>query len=64
MNEKKETNPYDPRIGAVVRLKLGGPKMTVTASSPGHVQCTWFKDVELTRQCFASDELVEVKDGE
>jgi uncharacterized protein YodC (DUF2158 family) len=31
------------RIGATVRLKSGGPRMTVTAVEEGHVEVQWFE---------------------
>lgn len=30
------------QIGDIVRLKSGGPKMTVTAVEDEQVSCTWF----------------------
>lgn len=30
------------KIGAIVRLKSGGPIMTVTAIQDGHVEAQWF----------------------
>ena len=34
------------KIGDVVILKSGGPKMTVTATSANGVNCTWFCECE------------------
>jgi uncharacterized protein YodC (DUF2158 family) len=31
------------QIGATVRLKSGGPRMTVTAVVDGHVEAQWFE---------------------
>jgi uncharacterized protein YodC (DUF2158 family) len=33
----------DFAVGDVVRLKSGGPKMTVEEVSPGGVNCSWFE---------------------
>jgi len=32
------------KIGATVRLKSGGPRMTVTAVHEGHVEVQWFEE--------------------
>lgn len=32
------------QIGATVRLKSGGPRMTVTAIHGGHVEAQWFEE--------------------
>lgn len=37
------------RIGATVRLKSGGPLMTVTAEKDGHVEAQWFEG-EIAKQ--------------
>jgi uncharacterized protein YodC (DUF2158 family) len=31
------------QIGATVRLKSGGPRMTVTAIIDGHIEAQWFE---------------------
>jgi len=32
-----------PKVGDVVRLKSGGPAMTVTSAKEGRVFCAWFE---------------------
>lgn len=56
------------KIGDVVRLKSGGPPMTVTHVTPkAGVMITsveWFKDgSELMQQTFASDALTKLTHG-
>lgn len=47
-------------MGKVVRLKAGGPPMTVTASAygTGDYECTWFVGKELKQHVFWSEALV------
>ena len=52
-------------IGDVVRLRSGGPKMTVQQrTSPGTLNCTWFLEEELKRSSFTEDSLEKVEDEE
>lgn len=37
------------KIGAMVRLKSGGPRLTVTAVEDGHVEVQWFEG-EIAKQ--------------
>lgn len=40
------------KVGSVVRLKSGGPKMTVKEVSDGRVWCIWFLDGDLKGDSF------------
>lgn len=50
------------KAGDVVKLKSGGPKMTVesTASNPAGVLCTWFDKAEKKSSCFQPEALEAV----
>jgi len=53
------------KIGDVVRLKSGGPSMTLQAIVPsGGVVCSWFDGGKLTSQSFAPEALVEASQPE
>lgn len=50
------------QLGDVVRLKSGGPPMTIGAiDDRGGILCEWFKDAELKSSYFASHSLELVK---
>ena len=62
----------DFKVGDVVRLKSGGPEMTVSEcpfktidgeTVEGQVDCSWFKE-NLVHQVFKADELIKVRDDE
>jgi uncharacterized protein YodC (DUF2158 family) len=59
---------YDFKEGDVVKLKSGGPEMTIyqigTASSPDRVVCTWFNGNKKEKDIFAMSNLEDVKKGE
>lgn len=40
------------RIGATVKLKSGGPTMTVTAIQHGHVETQWFNGVDAMQKIY------------
>jgi len=41
------------KVGDVVKLKSGGPNMTVTIAQPGaQIYCTWFHENKLERHAF------------
>jgi len=50
------------KSGAVVRLKSGGPNMTVVGveSSTGRLVCKWFDGNKVSTGAFFSFELIEV----
>lgn len=50
---------HEIKAGAIVRLKSGGPKMTVSSESvsPDLVSCNWFADAELKSSCFDREQL-------
>ena len=49
--------------GDIVKLKSGGPKMTVVASGVrGHIPCQWFAGSKLDNANFRPDTLVHVPD--
>lgn len=54
----------DYKVGDIVQLKSGGPKMTINGnkSSGGHYYCTWFAGSKLESGCFAAGMLNPVKD--
>lgn len=53
----------DFQKGDLVRLKSGGPTMTVNAVlSRGVCQCQWFSGSKLQKGTFDSDSLVIAKD--
>lgn len=50
--------------GNIVRLKSGGPKMTVDKVNNSKISCVWFKDEHLKTAIFRKDTLESVDDGE
>lgn len=49
-----------PAVGTVVKLRSGGPLMTVEemqGGSPELVQCTWFRDAQVCREAFTANML-------
>jgi len=50
------------KVGDVVQLKSGGPKMTVesTESNPAGVLCTWFDGADKKSSCFQPEALDKV----
>lgn len=44
-------------VGDVVKLKSGGPKMTVVSVEADLVDCSWFKNEELMHGSFVPDSL-------
>ena len=50
------------KVGDVVKLKSGGPKMTVesTESNPAGFLCTWFDGADKKSSCFQPDALEPV----
>ena len=50
-------------IGAIVRLKSGGPKMTVKSEDVNqNVVCTWFSGDDVKEATFQRDQLQEAKE--
>jgi uncharacterized protein YodC (DUF2158 family) len=43
--------------GDVVRLKSGGPVMTVNSVSDGYARCSWFNGDKLERESFVIESL-------
>jgi uncharacterized protein YodC (DUF2158 family) len=43
--------------GDVVRLKSGGPVMTVNSVNDGYARCSWFNGDKLERESFALETL-------
>jgi uncharacterized protein YodC (DUF2158 family) len=54
------------KSGDVVRLKSGGPKMTILGGKSGHWVCQWFTNAGLQDGTFAeaSLELVDEDEGD
>ena len=51
------------KVGDIVQLKSGGPKMTVqsgTEEEEGHVWCQWFAGSKLEQGRFPVESLVKV----
>lgn len=47
------------RVGDIVRLASGSPKLTVEAvKDMGRVECVWFKDAEARRTTFVREMLL------
>ena len=53
----------ESKVGDVVRLKSGGPRMTIanTASNPAGILCTWFDQAEVKSSRFPPEALEPVK---
>jgi uncharacterized protein YodC (DUF2158 family) len=51
------------KVGDVVQLKSGGPKMTIanTKSNPAGILCTWFDDAEVKSSRFPAAALEPAK---
>lgn len=47
------------RLGDVVRLKSGGPPMTVMRFQRGHLECVWWDGACLRRRVFPVQVLTE-----
>jgi uncharacterized protein YodC (DUF2158 family) len=47
------------KVGDVVQLKSGGPKMTVESieANPAGILCTWFDGADKKSSCFQPDAL-------
>lgn len=67
MNAKNYMNNMEIKKGDVVRLKSGGPAMTVEeypvilvpkGEDNTHAKCVWFNDKELKQASFPIDSLV------
>ena len=54
------------KAGDVVKLKSGGPKMTVegTESNPAGILCTWFDKADKKSSCFQPEALEPVGKGQ
>lgn len=48
----------NPSVGDVVKLKSGGPAMTVKEGTKGGWTCMWFQDGNLQEATFPSSVLV------
>ena len=52
----------DVKAGMKVRLKSGGPIMTVEQTGDNRVGCQWFERNQLKRDTFAPEVLDEISD--
>jgi uncharacterized protein YodC (DUF2158 family) len=52
------------KVGDVVQLNSGGPKMTVTKIDDEYVNTTWFAGDERMDGSFPSDTLSAVREGQ
>lgn len=50
-------------VGTVVRLKTGGPEMSVAGDSQGTAFCQWFLGVNLQSASFPHESLVNVQES-
>ena len=58
-----ERIPMDVKVGDVVQLKSGGPKMTITSTKANQAGalCTWFDGAEVKTSRFPLEVLEQVK---
>lgn len=49
------------KVGDVVQLKSGGPKMTVSEIDEDNVFCQWFHNNRVQSACFAPEQLKKVE---
>lgn len=55
----------DFKVGDIVILKSGGPKMTISKIVSDEIDCQWFHNkIELRHGTFSSDWLVHYKGSE
>jgi uncharacterized protein YodC (DUF2158 family) len=52
------------KIGDVVRLKSGGPRMTILGGNNKHWVCQWFNNAGLDEGTFAAASLQPVEDND
>jgi uncharacterized protein YodC (DUF2158 family) len=53
------------KVGEIVQLKSGGPRMTVrNGDVGGEVQCQWFAGSKLDSGFFPRESLMRVEEGE
>jgi uncharacterized protein YodC (DUF2158 family) len=50
------------KVGDVVLLKSGGPKMTVSEIDEDSVFCRWFHNNRVQSACFAPEQLKKVEE--
>lgn len=64
MAQKKRDEAFEP--GDIVRLKSGGPKMTVEELNilTSKIDCHWFGGAKLQRGSFAPEQLEHVTEDE
>lgn len=48
------------KIGDLVRLKSGGPVMTVSYVGTTNIKCTWFKGEDCHKENFPIDTLIKL----
>ena len=56
------TNDFEE--GQMVRLKSGGPTMTVSSTTDAYIHCQWFAGKKLESGNFRRDVLVKVESDE
>ena len=59
---KRSVSDEEIKVGSVVRLKSGGPKMTVKNDFYGEWNCVWFIDDKIQSNTFTPESLEVVKD--
>jgi uncharacterized protein YodC (DUF2158 family) len=54
----------DFKIGDIVQLKSGGPKMTVEKVGATGITCQWFAGSKLEMGHFPKDAVIKIEEGE
>ena len=62
-DEPTPAQPWQPAVGDVVRLKSGGPRMTVTHSDAKSVIAAWFESNEVTTMGWPTECLIPAKEA-
>jgi len=47
-------------VGDIVKLKSGGPEMTIQSTSDTYVRCQWFAGKKLDKGSFPNESIIKV----